>query len=105
MTTKTENVRFILKFTDKKEGGWGYIWNGCIHVMGEDGSFSKDATFASVEEAETHIKTVLNSGWYRDDVTIEYFEIVPVRQYKGLDFGYFWYTEDCYNEIKAIGDT
>lgn len=102
MTARTDNIRFVIKFVDKKESDWGYIWNGCIHIMGIYGSFSKDNTFASIKDAENHIVFVLNSGWCRDDVTREYFEIIPVKQYKGPDFGFFWYTEDCYNEIKAL---
>lgn len=102
MTTKTDNIRFVIKFVDKKEGGWGYIWSGSIHIMGKNETFSKENTFVSVNEAETHIKAVLNSGWYRDDVTREYFEIVPVKQYEELDFGFFWYTENCYNYYKLL---
>ena len=29
MIAKIDNVRFIIKAIDKKEGGWGYIWNEC----------------------------------------------------------------------------
>lgn len=70
--------------------------------MGKNGSFTEDNTFTSIEEAETHIKAILNSGWYRNDVTREYFEIIPVKQYNEFDFGFFWYTEDYYNEIRAL---
>lgn len=99
LIAKIDNVRFIIKAIDKKEGGWGYIWNGCPHIMGKSGAFTKDNTFISVEEAENHIKTILNNGWYRDDITRECFEIISVKQYEDTDFGFFWYTEDCYNEI------
>lgn len=102
MTTRTDNIRFIIKITDKKEGDWGYIWNGCTNIMGKNGFFTEDDTFASVEEAEAHIKTVLNSGWFRSDVTRDYFEIIPVRQYEELCIGFFWYTEDYYNKVKSL---
>lgn len=102
MATRTDDVRFVIKVADNKYNDWGYIWNGCIHVMGKSGWFSEDNTFVSIEEAETHIKTVLNNGWYRDDITRECFEIIPVKQYKGLNFGFFWYTEDEYREISAL---
>lgn len=98
MATKTSNVGFVIKVTDKKEGGWGYIWNGCPHIMGKSGAFTEDNTFSSIKDAENHIKTILNNGWYRNDITRECFEILPVKQYQDIDFGFFWYTEDCYSE-------
>lgn len=94
-----KNVRFTIKCVDEKGQCLGYIWNDCVQIMSKCGSFSKDNTFETREDAENHIETILNSHWYRDDITKDCFKIVEVKQYEELDFRYFWYTEDYYNEL------
>jgi len=95
-----KNIRFIIKCVDEKGKCLGYIWNDCTGIMSKHGSFIKDNTFETIKDAENHIETILDSGWYRNDITKDNFEIVEVKQYEDLDFCYCWYTEDYYNEHK-----
>ena len=95
-----KNIRFIIKCIDEKGKCLGYIWNDCTGIMSKHGSFIKDNTFETIKDAENHIETILDSGWYRSDITKDNFEIVEVKQYEDLDFCYCWYTEDYYNEHK-----
>lgn len=91
---------FVLKLTDKKYGSWGYCINGCIHCMGKNGFFTKDSCFKTKEDANHYIQTLLNSGWYRRDITKDSFEIVEVNQYENL--GSFYYTSESYEEFKMF---
>lgn len=89
---------FILKCIDRKENDWGYIQKGAITCSGKYGWFYGDSVFYTQEEAKQHIKTVLNSGYFRKDIVENDFSIVEVRQHKG--YGSAWYTDEEFE--KAI---
>jgi hypothetical protein len=42
---------------------------------------------------------MLNSGWYRPDITRDNFVIVEVKQYPGKATGFFYYTEEEYKRF------
>ena len=93
-------MKYVIKLTDPQYSGYTYCIKDCIPAFGSNEFFSEDEVFDTVEEAEEHITTMLNSGWYRSDITHDNFEVVEVRQYKGLDFGFFYYTEAGYEQFK-----
>ena len=93
-------MKCVIKLTDPEYSGYVYCIKDCIQAFGPQEFFSNDCVFDTVEEAEEHISTMLNSGWYRSDITRDNFEIVEVRQYKDLDFGYFYYTEKGCKQFK-----
>ena len=96
-------MKYVIKLTDPQYTGSSiYCIRDCIPPFGKYEFFSEDAVFDTVEEAEEHITTMLNSGWYRPDITRDNFTVVEVRQYKGLDFGFFYYTEAGYKQFKGI---
>ena len=94
-------MKYVIKLTDPQYTGSSiYCIRDCIPPFGKHEFFSEDAIFDTVGEAEEHITTMLNSGWYRPDITSNNFEVVEVKQYKGLTFGKFYYTEKGYEEFK-----
>ena len=95
-------MKYVIKLTDPQYTGSSiYCIRDCIPPFGKHEFFSEDAVFDTVEEAEEHITTMLNSGWYRPDITRNNFEVIEVRQYKGLDFGFFYYTEAGCKQFKG----
>ena len=94
-------MKYVIKLTDPQySDSHNYCIKDCIPAFGKNEFFSEDAVFDTVEEAEDHIEAMLASGWYRPDITRKNFEVVEVRQYKGLDFGFFYYTEAGYEQFK-----
>ena len=91
---------YVLKLTDKKYNSWGYCLKGCIDCMGKNGFFGEDSVFHTEEEASQYIQPLLNSGWYRKDITKDSFEIIEVKQYKGLGSAYF--TNECFEQFKDL---
>lgn len=94
-------MKYVIRLTDPQYPGYTYCTKDCILSTGSHEFFSPDDVFGSELEAENHIKTMLSSGWYRPDITEDNFAVVEVRQYKGLDFGMFYYTERGYNQFKG----
>ena len=94
----------VIRLTDPQYSSYSYCIKDCIPAFGSHEFFSPDAVFDTEQEAKAHIETMLNSGWYRPDITRENFEIVEVKQYKGLDFGSFYYTERGYKQFKGEDD-
>lgn len=97
-------MKYIIKLTDPQYDHYNYCIKDCIPAFGSQEFFSPDAVFDTAEEAEEHITTMLDSGWYRPDITRANFEVVEVKQYKGLDFGFFYYTEAGYEEFKNLSN-
>ena len=93
-------MKYIIKLIDPEYSEYIYCIKACIPPFGRHEFFSTDCVFDTEQEAEEHIKVMLSSGWYRPDITEANFEIVEVRQYKDLAFGYFYYTEKGYKQIK-----
>lgn len=93
-------MKCVIKLTDPQYSGYSYCIKDCIPSFGSHEFFSPDAVFDTEQEAKEHIKTMLNSGWYRPDITETNFEIVEVKQYKGLAFGLFYYTQRGYEQFK-----
>lgn len=91
---------FVLKCIDRKENDWGYFSKGAMTCDGKNGWFYDNYVFHTEEEARQHIKTLLNSGYIRKDITENDFSIVEVKQHKG--FGRAWYTDEEFE--KAIKD-
>ena len=95
-------MKYVIKLTDPQYSDkHNYCIKDCIPAFGKNEFFSEDCCFDTVHEAEEHIQTMLASGWYRPDITRDNFEVVEVRQYKGLDFGFFYYTEAGYKQFKG----
>lgn len=95
-------MKYVIRLTDPQYSDkYNYCVKDCIPPFGKHEFFSEDCCFDTVEEAEEHITTMLESGWYRPDITRDNFEVVEVRQYKGLDFGFFYYTEAGYEQFKG----
>lgn len=88
----------VLKLTDPESSGFIYIDKGSILGDGKYGWFLEDYVFKDINEAREHIQTCLNSGWYRDDITEDCFEVVEVNKYPKAG-PYFYYTEDEYEKI------
>lgn len=93
-------MKYVIKLTDPEYSDYVYCIKDCIPAFGPQEFFSNDCVFDTKQEARDHIKAMLASGWYRSDVTEANFEVVEVRQYKDLCFGYFYYTEKGYKQIK-----
>ena len=94
-------MKYVIKLTDPQYTGSSiYCIRDCIPPFDKHEFFSEDAVFDTVEEAQDHIEVMLASGWYRLDITHDNFEVVEVKQYKGLAFGKFYYTEKGYEEFK-----
>lgn len=95
-------MKYVIKLTDPQCAGSGiYCIRDCILPFGKQEFFSEDEVFDTVEEAQDHIEVMLNSGWYRPDITLNNFEIVEVEQHKRLDLGFFYYTETGYKQFKG----
>ena len=95
-------MKYVIKLTDPQYSDThNYCIKDCIPAFGKNEFFSEDAVFDTVDEAQDHIEVMLASGWYRPDITHDNFEVVEVRQYKGLDFGFFYYTEAGYKQFKG----
>lgn len=94
-------MAYVLKLTDPEYSGFGYCVNGCIPCSGSKGFFLEDSVFDTEQEAKDYIKVLLDSGWYRPDITEANFEVVEVKIYKDLD-PYFYYTKDEYERFKLI---
>lgn len=90
---------FVIKLTDPPYSKPAFCIKDCIPAFGPHGFFSEDAIFNTTEEAEEHITTMLNSGWYRPDITRDNFEVVEVKQYPGKATGFFYYTEEEYKRF------
>ena len=92
---------FVLKLTDPEyhNPGWGYVTKGSVTCGDTHGYFLKEYVFETKDEAKEHIKTCLNSGWYRPDITEDNFEIVEVRERPDID-PYFCYTAAEYERYK-----
>ncbi len=93
-------TKYVLKLTDPQFSKYIYCIKDCIPPFNSHEFFSPDAVFDTEQEALDHLKVMLASGWYRPDITRENFEIVEVKQYKGLDFGLFYYTKRGYEQFK-----
>lgn len=93
-------MKYVIKLTDPEYSDYVYCIKDCIPAFGPQEFFSNDCVFDTELEARDHIKAMLASGWYRSDVTEANFEVVEVRQYKDLGFGYFYYTEKGYKQYK-----
>ena len=94
-------TKYVIRCIDLEYPGKHYYCiKDCIPVFGSSEFFSEDCCFDTAQEAEEHITTMLESGWYRPDITRDNFEVVEVKQYEGLDFGFFYYTEKGYEEFK-----
>ena len=93
-------MKYVIKLTDPKYSEYIYCIKDCIPPFNKHEFFSEDCCFNTEREAKDHIKTMLASGWYRPDITRDNFEVVEVKQYKGLAFGKFYYTEAGYEEFK-----
>ncbi len=91
-------MAYVLKLTDPESSGFIYISKGSILGEGKHGWFLEDYVFETVAEAEEHIQTCLNSGWYRDDITEDCFEVVEVKKYPNTG-PHFYYTKDEYEKI------
>lgn len=91
-------MAYVLKLTDPEYSSFIYIGKGSILGDGKYGWFLEDCVFETVAEAEGHIQTCLNSGWYRDDITEDCFEVVEVNRYPKAG-PYFYYTKDEYEKI------
>ena len=92
---------FVLKCVDRKENDWGYFLKGSMTCNGKHGFFY-NCIFHTEEEARQHIKTLLNSGYIRKDITENDFSIVEVKQHLGCGVGTAWYTDEEFE--KAIKD-
>ena len=92
-------MAYVLKLTDPEYSSFIYISKGSILGDGKHGWFLEDYVFETVAEAEEHIQTCLNSGWYRDDITEDNFEIVEVNKYPKAG-PHFYYTKDEYENVK-----
>ena len=88
---------YIIKLVDPTMS-WGYCEKGNITCSGKRGWFYEDSVFSTEEEANQYIKTLLSSGWYRDDITERNFSIVEVKQHGG--HGKAWYTDEYFKEIQ-----
>lgn len=93
-------TKYVIKLTDPQYSGYIYCIKDCIPPFGSHEFFSEDCCFDTAQEAKEHLKTMLNSGWYRHDITEANFEIVEVKRYSGLNFGLFYYTEKGYEQFK-----
>ena len=93
-------MKYVIKLTDPNYSDYIYCIKDCIIPFGSQEFFSSDCVFDTAQEAKEHIKVMLNSGWYRTDITEANFELVEVKQYKGLAFGLFYYTELGYKQFK-----
>lgn len=91
-------MAYVLKLTDPEYSSFIYISKGSILGDGKHGWFLEDCVFKTVAEAEEHIQTCLNSGWYRDNITKDNFEVVEVNKYPKAG-PYFYYTKDEYEKI------
>lgn len=95
-------MKYVIKLTDPQYTGSSvYCIRDCIPPFGKHEFFSEDAVFDTVKKAEEHITTMLNSGWYRPDITRDNFEVVEVNRYGGLNFGLFYYTKAGYEQFKG----
>lgn len=100
---KIGQCKYILKLTDPMYNSWAYCYNGLLHPMGNHGFFTEESVFNTSEEAKQHIQWMLNSGWYRHDITESSFEIIEVWQHD--KHGSFWYTDDWFQwqcDIKEV---
>lgn len=95
-------TKYVLKLTDPQFSGYIYCIKDCIPPFGSHEFFSEDCCFDTPEEAKEHLKTMLESGWYRPDITEANFEIVEVKRYLGLNFGLFYYTEKGYKQYHEM---
>ena len=93
-------TKYVLKLTDPQFSRYIYCIKDCIPPFGSSEFFSPDSVFDTEQEARDHLKVMLESGWYRPDITEANFEVVEVKQYSGLAFGKFYYTEKGYEEFK-----
>lgn len=96
---KTGQCKYILKLIDHMYNSWSYCYNGLLHPMGKQGFFLEESLFNTPEEAKQHIQWMLNSGWYRHDVTESSFEIVEVWKHDDHPLSAFWYTDHGYQQI------
>ena len=93
-------TKYVIRCIDPEYTGEHYYCiKDCIPVFGSNEFFLEDCCFDTTEEAEEHIQTMLESGWYRPDITEANFEVVEVKQYEGIDFGFFYYTEQGYEQF------
>lgn len=94
---------YVIRLTDPQYTGSSiYCVRDCIPPFGKQEFFSEDAVFETTEAAQDHIEAMLNSGWYRTDITRDNFEIVEVKRYNDLAFGLFYYTEAGYKQFKDL---
>lgn len=95
-------TKYVIKLTDPRYSSHSYCVKDCIPAFGKNEFFSEDCCFNTEQEAKEHIKTMLESGWYRPDITEANFEVVEVKQYSGLAFGSFYYTKAGFEKFKKI---
>jgi hypothetical protein len=94
---------YVIRLTDPQYPGSGiYCVKDCIPPFGKQEFFSEDAVFETTEAAQDHIEAMLSSGWYRTDITRDNFEIVEVKRYNDLAFGFFYYTDAGYKQFKDL---
>lgn len=96
-------MAYVLKLTDPEYTDFGYCVNGCIPCGGSKGFFLEDSVFKTEQKAKDYIKVLLDSGWYRPDITEANFEVVEVKQYPEID-PYFYYTKEWADKLKVYGD-
>lgn len=96
---KRNERMFIIKLTDPQYNSYGYVWKDCIHCMGKHGFFYEVNVFRTEQDAEQHIQTCLNSGWYRPDITRDNFEIIEVHQHEG--YGSAYYTDEYFKKFEG----
>ena len=90
---------FVLKLIDNINNSWGYCYRGKIECDSEIKFFTSNQIFNSIIECDSYIQKLLNSGWYRPDITEGCFEIVRVKQYSELPQTNY-YTEYQYTKVK-----
>lgn len=94
-------MAYVLKLTDPEYSSFGYCVNGCIPCNGNRGFFLEDSVFETEQKAKNYIKVLLDSGWYRLDITEANFEVVEVKQYPEVD-PYFYYTKEWAEKYKNL---
>lgn len=93
----SETTKYVIKLINRQDTDkYNYIIKDWISAFGRTEFFSPDAVFDTIQDAEEHIQKLINSRWNKDST----FEAIEVKQYHGLPFGKFYYTEKGYEEFK-----
>ena len=90
-------TKYIIKIINPKyPDGYNYCIRDWMSAFGKTEFFASDAVFDTIQDVEEHIQKLNNSVWHKDST----FEIIEVKQYPGLPFGNFYYTDKGYEEFK-----